>query len=44
LSDEDRTAIIDIARQALAPFQPKPEPSPGPAVPAAAPAKANGPS
>jgi F-type H+-transporting ATPase subunit alpha len=44
LSDEDRKAIIDIARQALAPFQPKPEPSPGPAVPAAAPAKANGPS
>ena len=26
LSDEDRKAIIEIARQALAPFQPKPEP------------------
>ena len=25
LSDEDRKAIIEIARQALAPFQPKPE-------------------
>ena len=25
LSDEDRTTIIEIARQALAPFQPKPE-------------------
>jgi F-type H+-transporting ATPase subunit alpha len=27
LSDEDRKAIIDIARQALTPFQPKPQPS-----------------
>ena len=26
LSDEDRKTIIEIARQALAPFQPKPEP------------------
>jgi F-type H+-transporting ATPase subunit alpha len=26
LSDEDRKAVIEIARQALAPFQPKPEP------------------
>ncbi len=26
LSDEDRSAIVDIARQTLAPFQPKPEP------------------
>ena len=26
LSDEDRKAIIDLARQALAPFQPKPDP------------------
>jgi F-type H+-transporting ATPase subunit alpha len=26
LSDEDKKAIIEIARQALAPFQPKPEP------------------
>ena len=25
LSDEDRNAILEIARQALAPFQPKPE-------------------
>jgi F-type H+-transporting ATPase subunit alpha len=30
LSDEDRKAIIDIAGQALAPFQPKPEPKAGP--------------
>ena len=28
LSDEDRKAILEIARQALAPFQPKPEPKP----------------
>ena len=28
LSDEDRKAIIEIARQALARFQPKPEPTP----------------
>jgi len=28
LSNEDRKAIIEIARQALAPFQPKPEPKP----------------
>jgi len=28
LNDEDKKAIIEIARQALAPFQPKPEPSP----------------
>jgi F-type H+-transporting ATPase subunit alpha len=28
LSDEDRKAIVEIARQALAPFQPKPEPKP----------------
>jgi F-type H+-transporting ATPase subunit alpha len=28
LSDEDRKAIIEIARQALAPFQPKPEAKP----------------
>jgi F-type H+-transporting ATPase subunit alpha len=26
LSDEDKKAIIEIARQALAPFQPKAEP------------------
>jgi len=29
LSDEDRKVIIEIARQALAPFQPKPEAKPG---------------
>ena len=28
LSDEDRKAILEIARQALAPFQLKPEPKP----------------
>jgi F-type H+-transporting ATPase subunit alpha len=28
LTDEDRKAIVVIARQALAPFQPKPEPEP----------------
>jgi F-type H+-transporting ATPase subunit alpha len=28
LSDEDRKAIIEIARKSLAPFQPKPEPKP----------------
>jgi len=28
LSDEDRKAIVEIARQALAPFQPKPEQKP----------------
>ena len=28
LSDEDRKAVIEIARQALAPFQPKSEPEP----------------
>jgi F-type H+-transporting ATPase subunit alpha len=28
LSDEDKRAIIEIARQALAPFQPKPDPKP----------------
>ena len=28
LSDEDRKTIIEIARQALAPFQPKPEAKP----------------
>ena len=28
LSDEDRKTIIEIARKALAPFQPKPEPKP----------------
>jgi F-type H+/Na+-transporting ATPase subunit alpha len=27
LSDEDRNMIIEIARQALAPFQPEPEPN-----------------
>jgi len=27
LNDEDKKAILEIARQALAPFQPKPEPS-----------------
>jgi F-type H+-transporting ATPase subunit alpha len=26
LTDEDRKTIVEIARQALAPFQPKPEP------------------
>ena len=26
LSDEDRNAIVEIARKSLAPFQPKPEP------------------
>jgi len=30
LTDEDRAAIIQIARQALAPFQPKPEEKPDP--------------
>jgi F-type H+-transporting ATPase subunit alpha len=30
LSDEDRKTIIEIARQALARFQPKPEPKPAP--------------
>jgi F-type H+-transporting ATPase subunit alpha len=30
LSDEDRQAVIAIARQALAPLQPKPGPKPGP--------------
>ena len=30
LSDEDRKTIIDIARQALTPFQPKPEAKPTP--------------
>ena len=30
LSDEDRKTIIDIARQALARFQPKPEAKPDP--------------
>jgi len=30
LSDEDRKAIIEIARQALSPFQPKPEVKPKP--------------
>ncbi|MBF0245732.1 MAG: F0F1 ATP synthase subunit alpha, partial [Planctomycetes bacterium] len=29
LSDEDREGIIELARQALAPFQPKPEAKPG---------------
>ena len=29
LSDEDRKAIIELARQAVAPFQPKPEAKPG---------------
>ena len=29
LSDEDRKTIIEIARQALARFQPKPEPKAG---------------
>jgi F-type H+-transporting ATPase subunit alpha len=28
LNDEDKRAIIEIARQALAPFQPKPDPQP----------------
>jgi F-type H+-transporting ATPase subunit alpha len=28
LSDEDHKAIVEIARQALAPFQPKTEPKP----------------
>jgi F-type H+-transporting ATPase subunit alpha len=28
LNDEDKKAIIEIARQALAPFQPKPDPKP----------------
>jgi F-type H+-transporting ATPase subunit alpha len=28
LSDEDKKAIIEIARQSLAPFQPKPDPKP----------------
>jgi F-type H+-transporting ATPase subunit alpha len=44
LSDEDRKTIIEIARQALVPFQPKPEakpetqpvPPPGPKSPAEA--------
>ena len=30
LSDDDRKAILEIARQALAPFQPKPEAKPDP--------------
>ena len=33
LSDEDRKTIIDIARNALAPFQPKPFAAPGPEAP-----------
>jgi F-type H+-transporting ATPase subunit alpha len=32
LSDEDRKAIVDIARQSLARFQPKPESKPEPKV------------
>jgi F-type H+-transporting ATPase subunit alpha len=28
LSDEDKNAVVEIARKALAPFQPKPEPKP----------------
>jgi hypothetical protein len=28
LSDEDRQTIVELARQALAPFQPKPEANP----------------
>jgi outer membrane biosynthesis protein TonB len=28
LSDEDHKSIVEIARQALAPFKPKPEPKP----------------
>jgi F-type H+-transporting ATPase subunit alpha len=28
LSDEDKKIIVEIARNALAPFQPKPEPKP----------------
>jgi F-type H+-transporting ATPase subunit alpha len=32
LSDEDRKSIIQIARTALARFQPKPEPEPKPEV------------
>jgi F-type H+-transporting ATPase subunit alpha len=40
LSDEDRKAIIDIARQALAPFQPKPQADPGPDVSVPDPANA----
>ena len=29
LSDADRSLIVDLARQALVPFQPKPQPDPG---------------
>ena len=28
LNDEDKKTIVEIARKALAPFQPKPEPKP----------------
>jgi F-type H+-transporting ATPase subunit alpha len=28
LSEEDKTVVVEIARKALAPFQPKPEPKP----------------
>jgi len=28
LSDEDKKTVVEIARKALAPFQPKPEPTP----------------
>jgi F-type H+-transporting ATPase subunit alpha len=31
LSDEDRNAVIEIARQALTPFQPRPKPESKPA-------------
>jgi len=33
LSDEDRQTIVEIARQALVRFLPKPEPKPGAAPP-----------
>jgi F-type H+/Na+-transporting ATPase subunit alpha len=49
LSDQDRKTIVEIARQALAPFQPKPAPEaqagggPGPDAPASPRAEGEGP-
>jgi F-type H+-transporting ATPase subunit alpha len=51
LSDQDRAAVVEIARQALAPFQPKPEPKADapsaaakPGAPTEVPTQAKGPS
>src|ERR1700683_2284626 len=41
LSDEDRNTVIEIARQALTPFQPRPEPNGEPASGAKAEARAS---